>query len=249
MSTKLSIYNSIEYNTTEYIRDYKVIIKYDNGVRKIKNDTKFGAYIIKTEDKILGFGFGDSDEIILSNDGYISMANSCLRNKIIFSKDLLNKNTHIIVPLYFKEDKHGNKLRSHYEDAGPAVFGKCKFGESFINAMKREVIEELGIYPTKYETKLCNNIYVKGKCVEIESYIIKASNCKPHSIKYENIIDDVIHKKDNYNKRIEALVIGSFDECYDLLKQSNYLTSHYEDNFGRAIVPISIVQSYLEFLF
>jgi hypothetical protein len=243
MSTVLSI-----YNPKEYIRNYEVIIKHSNGVRKIKNTTRFGAYIIKTDEKILGFGFGDSDEIILSYDGYIILANSRMRNKIIFSEHLLYDNTHIIVPLYFKEDINGNKLRRFYEDVGPAVFGKCKIGESFINAMKREVVEELGIYVETFENKLYKNKYVRGKLVQIESFIIKASNCKPHSRTYENIFSDVIDKKDDYNKRIEALVIGSFDECYDLLKRSKFLTLHYEDNFGRAIMPISIIQSYLQFL-
>jgi hypothetical protein len=48
---------------------------------------------------------------------------------------------------------------------------------------------------------------------------------------------------DDYYRRTESLIIGKLDECYDLAKSARYKSKYYEDNFGIAIVPISIIQA------
>ena len=52
--------------------------------------------------------------------------------------------------------------------------------------------------------------------------------------------------EDDYSRRIEAYIIGSYDDCYNIAKISRYKSNHYEDNFGIAIMPISILKKCLE---
>ena len=148
----------------------------------------------------------------------------------IFADDI---NTHLIVPCYYEEHvKSGNRL-----DAGISINGKCKKGEQFIDTMKREIAEEVGILVTKPAKK----VNVSVNAVDKNYGIFYARDCKPYSpldkIKFSD-------KEDLPRKKIYSCILGSLEECKDLVLRSRELYPSNEFNYGVAIIPVTTVFNY-----
>jgi hypothetical protein len=150
---------SKKLKTHECIRGHKLIRKYPSNIAIVKSNTHIESFIIPIKEKIIGFKFGEIDEINISEDELIHMSKSGIRNIEIFDNKYFDDATHMIVPLYYHLDKYGNKIKDVYEDCGLAVLGKCHKDELFCDASIREVVEELGIHVEKYKLKLSNSIY------------------------------------------------------------------------------------------
>ena len=146
----------------------------------------------------------------------------------IFADDV---NTHLITPIYFQTL---GKDTTKWLDSGISINGKCKEGEEYIDTMKREIAEEVGILVEKPATKSGINL----SSFDGKFGIFYARDSKPFSSKDKIKFSD---EKDCPRKKIFSYIIGSFEECKDLVKNSRELHPSTESNYGVAVIPIRCV--------
>jgi hypothetical protein len=141
-----------------------------------------------------------------------------------------DKNTHLIVPCYFEE----GQTCGDYLDVGIAINGKCKKNESFLDTMKREIAEEVGILVGEPAKKPD----LSKKSINKNLGVFYAKDCKPYC-STENI--KFSDEEDLPRKKIFSFVIGGFEECKDLVLRARELYPSDEINYGVAIIPINTV--------
>ena len=150
-------------------------------------------------------------------------------------------NTHLIVPIYLQNECHIS--RQDKLDCGISINGKCKEDESYFDTMKREIAEEVGILVDKsYSNSILNSI---SGCKFDEKFgMFYARDCKPYNSKDEIKFSN---KEDCPRRKTYSYIIGSLDECKNLVQNSRELYPSNEFNYGVAIIPINSVlnQTYI----
>jgi 8-oxo-dGTP pyrophosphatase MutT (NUDIX family) len=219
--------------TKEFFGKFEVSYTFNDLLRlKTNSNSKFNSWAVPCSTDAVCIKHGettfqsyiDKERIMLSaylyTETFIEMLEA-------YTDD---KNTHLIVPCYFEE----GKTSGNYLDVGIAINGKCKKDESFLDTMKREIAEEVGILVGEPAKKSG----VSKKSIDKNLGVFYAKDCEPYSstknIKFSN-------KEDLPRKKIFSFVMGSFEECKDLVLRARELYPSDEINYGVAIIPISSV--------
>ncbi len=224
-------------NTQAYFNKWK-ICKLERDIMRIESSSyhKFNAWVVPcATDHAVCIKHGNEDfesividnHILLSAYTYSSQFIELLR---IFTDDT---NTHLIVPIYYQELREKTKqdrTTREWLDCGISINGKCKEGEEYIDSMKREIAEEVGILVGKSVT---NNLS-KSKFDE-KFGVFYAKDAIPYSSTHEIKFSS---EKDYPRKKICSFIIGSFEECTQLVKKSRELYPSTEFNYGVAVIPI-----------
>lgn len=216
--------------------DKWAICKVERDILRIKTseNSKFNTWVVPcTEDAIcIAHGKTEFETIIINN--HILLSAYLYQQKFI---DLLkifadDTNTHLVVPIYYEvlgEGCNKNKL-----DCGISINGKCKEGEDYIDAMRREIAEEVGI---TIGVSITSSRASSGKLDE-RFGVFYARDCRPYDSKDEIKFSN---EKDCPRKKIFSYIIGSLEECKDLVCRSRELYPSTEFNYGVAIIPVSTV--------
>lgn len=223
---------STKPSSKEYFGKFEVSHKYNDLLRlKTNRYSKFNAWAVPC-----------SSDAVCIKHGEINFESLIKNERIILSAYLYDEqfiemleaysdhiNTHLIVPCYYESSTSGDFL-----DAGIAINGKCKKKESFIDTMKREIAEEVGILVGEPAKK--SGISVKS--ISKNLAVFYAKDCMPYSslekVKFSE-------EEDLPRKKIFSFVIGGFEECKDLVLRSRELYPSDEKNYGVAIIPINTV--------
>jgi len=142
------------------------------------------------------------------------------------------------------------KNPDQYIDTQFAITGRAKIGELSIDAIRREMCEELGIIPNdKSSIKKIGEKIVKGRGLHnkiIDTYIISASKCRSYDICVDT--DLVSNKeKDDYNMQVQIFIIGTIDEIKMLISSITHLFGKNDDDiFGPAIIKVRDIKENFE---
>jgi hypothetical protein len=216
-----------------------IICKIDADILRIKTNkyNKFNTWVVPCLSEAICIPHGGTEFESIIIDGHILLSAYAMKKKII---DLLkiyvdSTNTHLIVPIYFQEQYNISNKDKH--DCGISINGKCKIGETYFDAMKREIAEEVGILVDKPAIKSSSNLVSRYKVNE-NFGIFYARDCRPYYSK-DNI--EFSNEKDCPSRKIFSYIIGSLDECKLLVHNSRDLYPSSEINYGVAIIPITSV--------
>jgi hypothetical protein len=215
--------------------DKWAICKVERDILRIKTSEyyKFNTWVVPCTSEAVCIAHGSTEFESGVIDNHILLSAYTYQQKFI---DLLyvyadEINTHLIVPMYYEglgENKNKDKL-----DCGISINGKCKEGEEYIDTMRREIAEEVGIMVGKSVLK--SNSKTK---LDENFGVFYARDCRPYDSKDEIKFSD---EKDCPRKKIFSYVIGSLEECKDLVHRSRELYPSTEFNYGVAIIPVSSV--------
>jgi hypothetical protein len=226
------------YNKTS-TQFYKwTICKIENNILRIvtNKNNKFNTWVVPcfTNDAICikhgVCGKKKNFESIIIDNHILLSSYRYSKNFIDLLKMFVDEiNTHVIVPIYFQTLEDGQQK---WLDCGISINGKCKLDEKYIDAMKREIAEEVGI--------LVGNCVKKTMVSDFDEKfgVFYAREAKPYSSKTEIKFSS---ENDFPRKTVFSYVIGSFEECKDLVKKSRELYPSSEVNYGVAIVPIKTI--------
>lgn len=168
-------------------------------------------------------------ESLILDDLYVHLSSAKISSFLITGiLELPSRITHVIAPSYLCDK---TKIRI---DSGISINGKCIVGEDLLHAMKREIAEEVGIFVgTPHKLNKGNAIFLAKDCCKYDDIHIK-------ELEYEGT--------DDYRKRISCMIVGTYDECIDLVIKSRKLLPSDEENYGVSVLPISICTNieYLE---
>jgi hypothetical protein len=214
--------------------DKYLICSTKKELKRIKTslNPKFNTWVVPCDSDAVCFKHGEMNFESLIIDNHILLSAYIFDNSFL---DILRdyadeKNTHLIAPCYFDEINNKDERL----DSGISISGKCKEKESFIDAMKREIAEEVGILIDKPAKKSG----VSFKSLDNNHGLFYARDCKPYSpvnnIKFSD-------KKDLPRKKVHTFIIGSFDECKDLIVRSRELYPSTEINYGVSVIPINTI--------
>lgn len=214
--------------------DKYLICSTKKELKRIKTslNSKYNTWVVPCDSEAVCLKHGEINFESLLIDNHILLSAYMYNNDFleILQAYTDKKNTHLIAPCYF--DVINNKTERL--DSGISISGKCKEKESFIDAMKREIAEEIGILIDKPAKKSGVSI----KSLNNNFGLFYAKDCKPYSsidaIKFSD-------KKDLPRKKIHTFIIGSFDECKDLVMRSRELYPSTEVNYGISVIPINII--------
>ena len=238
----IMIGRSTKRNIQTYFNKWK-ICKVERDILRIETSSynKFNTWVVPcfTNDAVcIKHGNTDFESIVIDN--HILLSSYMYSQQFI---DLLRVfadevNTHLVVPIYFQTSTE--QKNKDWLDCGISINGKCKEGEEYIDTMKREIAEEVGILVGKSAKK--SNI--NSSSLDEKIGIFYARDAKPYSSKDEIKFSD---EKDYPRKKICSYIIGSFEECKDLVKNSRELYPSSEFNYGVAVIPIKCVlnQTYI----
>jgi hypothetical protein len=219
--------------------DKWTICKTDGDILRIKTNknNKFNTWVVPCLSEAICIPHGGTEFESIIIDGHILLSAYAMKKKFI---DLLKAyvndiNTHLIVPIYFQEQYNISNKDKH--DCGISINGKCKIGETYFDAMKREIAEEVGIMVNKPAIKSSSNLDSRYKVNE-NFGIFYARDCRPY---YSRDDIEFSNEKDCFSRKIFSYIIGSLDECKVLVQNSRDLYPSSEINYGVAIIPISSV--------
>ena len=220
-------------STKEFFGKYEVSYKFKDLLRlKTNSKSKFNSWAVPCSADAVCIKHEETEFTSFIEKERILLASYLYTETFIEMLEAYtdDKHTHLIVPCYFEEGKtSGNCL-----DVGIAINGKCKKDESFLDTMKREIAEEVGILVGEPAKKSG----VSKKSIDKNLSVFYAKDCKPYS-STENI--KFSDKEDLPRKKIFSFVMGSFEECKDLVLRARELYPSDEINYGVAIIPISSV--------
>lgn len=227
---------STKHNIHTYFNKWK-ICRVERDILRIETSSynKFNTWVVPclTNDAVcIKHGNVIFESIIINN--YILLSAYMYNYKFIdllrvFTDDV---NTHLIVPIYYQSCR--NNINKDWLDCGISINGKCKEGEKYIDSMKREIAEEVGILVEESAT----HPGISSAIFDEKIGIFYARDSKPYSPTEEIKFSD---KKDCPRKKICSYIIGSFEECKDLVINSRKLYPSNEFNYGVAIIPIKSV--------
>jgi len=210
------------------------ICKVERDIIRIQTskNIKFNSWAVPCALEAVCIAHGSTKFESIIIDGHILLSAYLYQQKFIDILKVVSNEylTHLIVPIYFQElGKSGNKDKL---DCGISINGKCKEGEEYIDTMRREIAEEVGIMVGKPA--------IKNSSFKLDEKfgVFYARDCRPFNSKDEIKFSN---EKDCPRKKIFSYIIGSLEECKDLVYRSRELYPSTEFNYGVAIIPTSSV--------
>ena len=193
---------------------------------------------VRRPSAIMGYYFpfqvGDSTESTLTGK-YGSpvhekiIPSKCGMKNPIPTKQLVNELCHHdIGEVYLLGIKYDGKGRSK-NDSQPTITGKAKYGESFVDAARREIAEEIGGYCNLSGIKPL--ISIKNE-IEIHTFVVNVSRIVP-------VVRVPAKSKapDDYKRRVEIVFFGTIVEFESVLRQIRIRSREETDIMGVMAYP------------
>ena len=235
-TSKLASFSTIKKRRKSLYFDKYLICSVVNDIKRIKTsfNPKFNTWVVPCESEAVCLKHSETkfESLIINNHVLLSAYKYDSAFLDILEAYSDDKNTHLIAPCYFDEENNSTEAL----DSGISISGKCKEKESEIDAMKREIAEEVGILVDKP----AKNPDVSVKSFNHSFGLFYARDSKPYS-SLESKSIKFSDAKDLPRKKVHTFIIGSFSECKDLVMRSRELYPSTEFNYGVSIIPISSV--------